>query len=64
MITFNYSFYYYYDFEYDCLILPNDVRKHIENFVNQVGNGDFEKAVNQFVNEQTIENSLAEFKTR
>lgn len=54
-------FYYYYDFEYDCLILPNDVRKHIENFVNQVGNGDFEKAVNQFVDEQTIENSLAEF---
>lgn len=38
------------------------MRKHIENFVNQVGNGDFEKAVNQFVNEQTIENSLAEFK--
>ncbi|UMT78514.1 hypothetical protein ML436_01805 [Staphylococcus roterodami] len=54
-------FYYYYNFEYDCLILPNDVRKHIENFVNQVGNGDFEKAVNQFVDEQTIENSLAEF---
>ena len=54
-------FYYYYDFEYDCLILPNDVRKHIENFVNQVGNGDFEKAVNQFVDEQTIEKSLAEF---
>ncbi|BCN87417.1 hypothetical protein TMSFP069_03350 [Staphylococcus argenteus] len=54
-------FYYYYDFEYDCLILPNDVRKHIENFVNQVGNGDIKKAVNQFVNEQTIENSLSEF---
>ncbi|HHO5490673.1 TPA: hypothetical protein ACRVDV_000521 [Staphylococcus aureus] len=54
-------FYYYYDFEYDCLILPNDVRKHIENFVNQVGNGDFEKVVNQFVDEQTIEKSLAEF---
>lgn len=54
-------FYYYYDFEYDCLILPNDVRKHIENFVNQFGNGDFEKAVNQFVDEQTIEKSLAEF---
>lgn len=54
-------FYYYYDFEYDCLILPIDVRKHIENFVNQVSNGDFEKAVNQFVDEQTIENSLAEF---
>ncbi|CDR64733.1 TPA: hypothetical protein RRM88_001271 [Staphylococcus argenteus] len=54
-------FYYYYDFEYDCLILPNDVRKHIETFVNQVGNGDIKKAVNQFVNEQTIENSLSEF---
>ena len=37
------------------------MRKHIENFVNQVGNGDFEKAVNQFVDEQTIEKSLAEF---
>ncbi|HHP7501305.1 TPA: hypothetical protein ACSGGR_000021 [Staphylococcus aureus] len=54
-------FYYYYDFEYDCLILPNDVRKHIENYVNQIGDGDIKKAINEFVDEQTIKHSLADF---
>ncbi|CDR29405.1 hypothetical protein [Staphylococcus schweitzeri] len=54
-------FYYYYDFEYDCLILPNEVRKHIENYVNQIGDGDIKKAINEFVDEQTIKHSLADF---
>lgn len=54
-------FYYYYDFEYDCLILPNDVRKHIENYVNQIGDGDIKKAINKFIDEQTIKHSLADF---
>ncbi|HDH1988008.1 TPA: hypothetical protein PIS97_001439 [Staphylococcus aureus] len=54
-------FYYYYDFGYDCHILPNDVRKHIENYLNQIADGDIKEAINEFIDEQTIKHSLADF---
>ena len=37
------------------------MRKHIENYLNQIADGDIKEAINEFIDEQTIKHSLADF---